>query len=92
MALNLRREAAGRECQIRLQHCQGGPCVLCHWRQIDISGMGIKSPDFLGAWGCAACHAAVDSAKRGDIATQLDFARAVFRTQYQLFKEGKLPW
>lgn len=88
--MNLRRQAIDRECQIRLEGCQGSPCCLCHWRQIDISGLGLKSPDWLGAWGCSACHAKVDHARRGDTATQLDFARAVFRTLNILWKEGRI--
>ncbi len=66
------------------------PTCLCHWRQIDISGMGQKSPDQLGAWGCGHCHTIVDSTGRGDPLIQLDFAKAVFRTQAQLIKEGKI--
>lgn len=89
--MNLRKEAEGRECQIRI----AGVCnhnsktvVLCHFRLIDISGLGLKSPDWLGAWGCSACHALVDSCKDDDV--QIDFAKGVFRTQAILFKEGKL--
>jgi len=55
-----------------------------------ISGMGMKSPDWLGAWGCAICHEKVDTTERGSVETQLDFARGVFRTQAILFDEGKL--
>jgi hypothetical protein len=87
--MNLRREAIDRVCQIRLEGCEGGPCCLCHWRQLDISGMGMKSPDQLGAWGCGHCHAIVDTHK-ADTAIQLDFAKAVFRTQAQLIREGKI--
>lgn len=89
---NLRKEAIGRSCQIRLPGCQSEPCCLCHWRQIDISGMGVKSPDILGAWGCASCHDIVDRAGRGDTEIQLDFARAVFRTQAVLVREGVINW
>lgn len=88
--MNLRREAIGRECQIRLPGCQSEPCCLCHWRQIDISGMGTKSPDQLGAWGCHHCHSIVDTKGRGDSEAQLDFAKAVFRTQAILIREGKI--
>lgn len=52
--------------------------------------MGMKSPDLIGAWGCAHCHAIVDSAKSPEI--QLDFAKGVFRTQNILIKEGKVSW
>lgn len=89
---NLRREAIGRTCQIRLPGCQSEPVCLCHWRQIDISGMGVKSPDALGAWGCMHCHHIVDTTGRGDESVQLDFARGVFRTQAILIREGLLKW
>lgn len=88
--MNLRREAIGRQCQIRLDGCQAEPCCLCHWRQIDISGMGMKSPDLIGAWGCASCHDQVDRIGRGDADAQLAFARGVFRTQAILIREGKV--
>ena len=92
MSRNLRREAIDRECQIRLEGCQVHPCCLCHFRVIGISGMGMKSPDLLGAWGCYSCHTKVDTILRHDTETQLDFAKAVFRTQAILLKEGKIKY
>lgn len=89
-SVDLRREAIDRECQIRLSGCQSGPCCLCHWRQIGISGGGLKAPDFIGAWGCASCHDLVDRIERESAEVQLDFARAIFRTQHQLWKEEKI--
>lgn len=90
--MDLRREAIGRDCQIRLEGCGTSPCCLCHWRQIGISGGGLKSPDIIGAWGCASCHEKVDTSMRHDDAVQLDFARGVFRTQAILAKERKITW
>lgn len=91
-SVDLRREAIGRDCQIRLEGCTGGPCCLAHWRQVGISGGGLKAPDLIGAWACNACHGKVDSTSRGDDAVQLDFARAVFRTQAELIREGIVEW
>jgi Protein of unknown function (DUF1364) len=88
--MSLRHEAIGRECQIRLEGCLSEPCCLCHWRQSGISGMGIKAFDQIGAWGCASCHDIVDRTGRGSTEIQLDFAKAVFRTQAILIKEGKI--
>lgn len=87
---NLRAEARGRDCQIRLDGCRHDPqyTVLAHFRLQGISGMGMKSPDFIGAWACDKCHARVDSDKSPEV--QLDFAKAVFRTQAQLLREGTL--
>lgn len=79
--MNLRKAARGQPCQIRLVGiCNGNPetTVLAHFRMSGASGMGIKPPDWLGAWACSACHSAVDTHK--DAATQLDFAKGVFRT------------
>ena len=88
--MNLRREAIDRDCQIRLEGCGTAPCCLCHFRLSGYSGMGLKSPDWLGACGCASCHDKVDRSERGNVETQLDFAKAVFRTQAILIEEGKL--
>lgn len=89
---NLRRQAIDRECQVRLPGCTGGPCCLAHWRQVGISGMGLKSPDLLGAFACDHCHQIVDRKGRGDPEIQLDFAQAVFRTQAILINEGLITW
>lgn len=84
----LRRDAIDRKCQIRLPGCDVAPCCRCHFRMSGISGMGMKSPDWLSAWGCHHCHSIVDSTK--DTEVQLDFAKAVFRTLYIADKEGRL--
>lgn len=62
--MNLRKLAKGQPCMIRVPHvCNGNPetTVLCHLRMAGISGMGLKANDFLGAWGCSACHHYVDT-------------------------------
>lgn len=88
---SLRKEARERECQVRYP----GVCnrnaqtvVLAHFRLIGISGLGIKPPDWCGAWACSACHALVDSSKDEDV--QLAFAHGVLRTLAVLFQERKL--
>ena len=90
----LRKLACGRACTIRLPGiCNGNPetVVLCHYRLVGFSGSGMKSPDWLAAYGCSACHAAVDSQTkiamlRAD--RQLALAEAVFRTLDILIGEG----
>lgn len=87
--MNLRQQARGRECQIRLENvCNHNPetVVLAHVRQIGISGFGIKSPDILGSWACSACHAYVDS--HHDAETNAAFASGVYRTLNILWTEG----
>ena len=70
---------------VRLPGCDGGgeTTVLAHYRLAGTCGTGCKSPDILGAWACASCHAAAGD--RGH-----DLAEGVMRTIYQLQKEGKI--
>lgn len=92
---DLRKEAQGRDCQVRIPGiCNGNPetTVLAHLSMAGISGRGIKSPDLLAAWCCSSCHDEVD---RRTTLVEKTFARLYFfegimRTQYALLKEGKL--
>lgn len=94
---NLRKEAKGQPCQIRIPGvCNGNPetVVLCHLNQKSLfgCGMGMKVDDRFGAWGCSACHDAVDSRfhvanyQRDEILTM--HYEGVFRTQAKLIDEG----
>jgi hypothetical protein len=65
--------------------------VLAHYRLAGVSGMGIKSPDILGAWACSACHDTIDRRDHTDL--DRDFVRlahleGMVRTIAQLVKEG----
>jgi hypothetical protein len=94
--MNLRKEAKGRGCMVRIP----GVCnhisetvVLAHLRIAGVSGMGLKSPDILGAWACSACHDAVDRRNHQDL--ERDYVRLMHlegmaRTIAQLEKEGLL--
>lgn len=94
--VNLRKEAHGRECQIRIVGvCNHNPetTVLAHYRLAGTCGTGCKPDDAQGAWACDACHAAVD----GRIKTayshdelRLFHAEGSFRTQATLRSEVKL--
>ena len=89
--MNLRKEARGRDCKVRLPGiCNFDPAttVLAHYRMAGISGMGLKSPDLLGAWACSNCHSYVDSHRDAD--TSLAFLEGVMRTIATLNKEGKV--
>lgn len=92
--MNLREEARGRECQVRLEGCSGGgeDASLAHYSLAGISGKGLKSPDVLGAWCCDRCHSLADSRVRIANLTKdevrLALAEGVFRTIYALMKEG----
>lgn len=84
-----RNAARDQPCQIRIPGCLPGneTVVLCHYSLMGISGKGLKSPDWLGSWGCAHCHAVCDGREprpagwtRNDV--RLAFAEGCFRTHY----------
>ncbi|AJK16725.1 MULTISPECIES: DUF1364 domain-containing protein [Yersinia pseudotuberculosis complex] len=92
---NLREEARGRECQIRIP----GICnsdietvVLTHYRLAGTCGTGIKPSDAQAAWGCSACHNECDRRTRfiDRETVRLYHAEGVMRTQAVLRQEGKL--
>lgn len=86
--------ANGRDCLIRVPtYClrTTETVVLCHYRMPNLSGFGIKAPDWLGAFGCHACHQVVDGQRASKFSPSerdLMLAEAVFRTQLVLFEEG----
>lgn len=65
--MNLTELARGRACEIRVPGGCAPPdtTVLCHVRMANISGLGLKAPDWLGAFGCSRCHDIVDG-RAGD--------------------------
>jgi hypothetical protein len=65
--------------------------VLAHYRLAGVSGIGMKSPDILGAWACSACHDAIDRRAHTDL--DRDYVRLLHlegmaRTIAQLNREG----
>ena len=92
--MNLRKEAKGRECQVRIPGvCNHNPetVVLAHHGG---GGMGTKHPDLIGAWACSACHDEIDGRT---IMADPDWVKKLFldgiiRTQIILIKEGKIKW
>lgn len=87
----LRKSARGQECQIRLPGiCNGNPetTVLCH---LGGAGMGMKSNDIHGAFGCSCCHDVIDG--RVNAYYDRDFLKlahmeGVIRTQAIWIKQG----
>ena len=64
---NLRKEARGRECQVRIYGvCNGNPetTVLAHYRMAGICGTGMKPDDLIGAWACSACHDEIEQRRQ----------------------------
>ncbi|WP_392738932.1 DUF1364 domain-containing protein [Serratia ureilytica] len=92
---NLRKEARGRECQVRIPGiCNGNPStvVLAHFRMAGLCGTGMKPDDLFGAWCCSACHDEIDRRTRS---TDAEYAHTlhlegVIRTQAALLREGKI--
>jgi hypothetical protein len=68
--MNLRKQAKGRGCTVRLPSIcnhNSETVVLAHIRMPSISGMGLKADDLLGAWACSACHDAIDRRAHTDL-------------------------
>ena len=92
--MNLRKQAKGRGCTVRLP----GVCnhnsetvVLAHIRMPGISGIGLKADDALGAWACSACHDAIDRRAHTDLDrdyVRLAHLEGMVRTIAQLRAEG----
>ena len=66
--------------------------VLAHIRLTGVSGMGMKSPDLIGAWACSACHDEIDGRTNRSGLTRDELRLAHYdgmvRTIVQLEKEG----
>ncbi len=94
--MNLRKEARGRGCMVRIPEVcnhNSETVVLCHYRLAGVSGMGMKSPDLIGAWACSSCHDAIDRRAHTDL--DRDYVRLLHlegmaRTLAQLNREGLL--
>jgi hypothetical protein len=54
---------------------------------VQVSGLGLKAPDFCGAWACYKCHEYVDTHKDAD--TVAAFAHGMVRTQNLILKYHK---
>ena len=93
--MTLRKEAKGRGCMVRIfgicNH-NSETVVLAHIRIAGVSGMGMKSPDLIGAWACSACHDELDGRTRRSGLTRDELRLAHYdgmaRTIMQLHKEG----
>lgn len=81
----IRESARGEDCTLRVSpQCQDGETVVfCHLNT-PFKGVGIKSPDLFGIYGCFFCHQLLDSSK----VDYQDQQRALFETQYKLYQKG----
>ena len=94
MGNRITRSAQMRACTLRLSDGthERSTVVFCHAPSAS-KGIGLKSPDWWGAYGCAECHDIVDGRTPHRL-TDLEIARAWLRgiheTQRILFEEGIL--
>ena len=85
------KSAKGEECLIRIPTvCNGNPetTVFCH---LGGGGMGAKSSDIHGSYGCSSCHDAVDGrSKNGlnEFVLKTWFYEGMVRTQLKLIEKG----
>ena len=76
--------AKGQRCTLRVCSCSSKETVVfCHAPSA-LKGMGIKTDDFFGAFGCYNCHVYADSNK----IKAKDWLRAIYETQKILFSDG----
>jgi hypothetical protein len=93
----IRQAARMRSCSLRLPGCRNEveTTVFAHAPCVD-KGMGIKSPDWWGAFSCNFCHRIVDGSKRFDPEYvdlyQARWLAGIYETQKTLIEEGLLSY
>jgi hypothetical protein len=89
----LRDSARGEECTIQLYpYCEGQSetVVLCHLPS-EGHGIGLKSPDHWGAYGCGICHAIIDGRQRCEVdreEVEACMIRGLYRTWGRMIEKG----
>lgn len=81
----IRESARGEQCSLRVSpQCQDGETVVfCHLNS-NFRGVGLKSPDLFGVYGCYWCHQLLD-ANKVEASDQL---RALQETMMKVFNKG----
>jgi len=78
--------AAGQECQVRIPGvCNGDSSTVVWAHAIGLSsgkGIGMKSPDIMGAYACQKCHDAYDR--------RIKLFGVLYHTVKECFHEGHL--
>ena len=87
----LRQSAKDQECTLNI----AGVCtynndetVLCHFNILGDKGMGTKSSDLCGAWGCSQCHHHMDANVMNKEQWLYYAYRGTMRTIHKLVEEG----
>lgn len=83
----IRESARGEDCTLRVSPlCRDGDTVVfCHLNT-GFRGVGLKSPDLFGVYGCYECHNMLDKSEVG----YQDQLRALTETQMKLYDKGLL--
>ena len=91
------RFARMQSCTLRLPNCRNEreTVVFAHAPSID-KGMGIKSPDWWGAFTCYHCHTIADGSKRFDAEYvnifESRWLAGIYETQKALIEEGLMSY
>jgi len=83
----IRNSAKGERCSFRFPGiCNHNPetTVWCHINT-KFKGVGVKSPDIFGAYGCSNCHTALDQNKVNEPQWVMD---AMIESQMKLIEKG----
>jgi len=85
----IRKSAKGEDCTLRVSpNCQDGETVVfCHINSPS-KGIGKKSIDLFGCYGCYHCHLMLDSSK----VDPSDVLRAMQETQLKLVSKGLVSY
>ena len=89
--VDLRALARGQMCQVRCgPACRGQDDTvhLAHYRMLPYNGVGMKPPDWLGAWACSYCASA--TGEGSNIHNRLALAEGVLRTIGKLIDLGAI--
>ena len=62
--------------------------VFCHGPRFGTAGAGQKVDDWWGAYGCAACHRAMDEHRYSEEEEKAFWLGAIARTQRRLYERG----
>lgn len=82
ISTKLRNSARGQPCTFQIPRvCNGdwSTTVLCHLPS-EWKGIGSKSPDWSAAFGCSACHEAIDQHRLPRLEEEFYMRRAMQRT------------
>ena len=86
----IRDSARGEQCTLKTFKCTDDTetTVFCHGPRVGWAGMGQKTDDWWGAYGCAACHSVMDQHEMPTDMHAMFWLKAISRTQRRLYEKG----